>query len=98
MPKPYNAGTVRKGSPGIFVVTSTSEIGFICLAGKLGDRVDFLINDETYFLSLAENERRWQVFVQTPTGTRQVPVYEDAPEFLDLTVVVEDKDKRQLVN
>jgi len=66
MPKQYNAGTVRKGSPGIFVVTSRSEIGFICLAGKLGDRVDFLINDETYFLSLAENERRWQVFVQTP--------------------------------
>ena len=66
---------------------------------KLGEnQLDFQINDETYFLTLAENERRWQVSVSTPTGARAVPVYEDAPEFLDLTVVVEDKEKRQIVN
>ena len=60
--------------------------------------MDFQINEETYFLSLAENERRWEVFVSTPTGARSVPVYEDAPEFLDLTLVVGNKDKRDIVN
>ena len=60
--------------------------------------MDFQINDETYFVTLAENERRWLVSVSTPTGARTVPVYEDAPEFLDLSVVVEDKEKRQIIN
>jgi hypothetical protein len=60
--------------------------------------VDFQVNGETYFLSLAEDERRWLVFVSTPTGTRPVPVYVDVPEVEDLTVVVEDTQKREIPN
>jgi hypothetical protein len=60
--------------------------------------VDFQVNGETYFLSLAEDEARWLVFVSTPTGTRPVPVYEDAQEVEDLTLVVEDKRKREIPN
>ncbi len=60
--------------------------------------MDFQINDETYFLSLAENERQWLVFVETPSGTRQVPVYVDAPSSEELTLVLEDKDRRKIVN
>ena len=59
--------------------------------------MDFQVNGETYFLSLAEDERRWLVFVSTPTGARPVPVYEDAPDFEDLTVVV-DKVRRDILN
>ncbi len=58
--------------------------------------VDFQINDETYFVNL--DERRWQVHVSTPTGAREIPVYEDAPEFEDFTLVIEDKERRQIPN
>jgi hypothetical protein len=69
------------------------------VAGLLGGvEVDFQVNGETYFLSLAEDERQWLVFVSTPTGTRPVPVYVDVPEVEDLTVVVEDKQKREIPN
>jgi hypothetical protein len=42
--------------------------------------LDFQVNDETYFLSLADDERRWLVLLSTPTGARSIPVYVDAPE------------------
>jgi hypothetical protein len=60
--------------------------------------MDFQVNGETYFLSLAEDERQWLVLVSTPMGPRPVPVYEDGAEAEDLTVVVEDKDRRKIVN
>ena len=60
--------------------------------------LDFQVNGETYFVSLADDEGRWLVFVETPTGSRAIPVYADAPETEDLTVVVEDKDRRKIVN
>ena len=60
--------------------------------------MDFQINDETYFLSLAENQRRWEVFVSTPTGARPIPVYDDAADFDDLTLVVEDSERRKIPN
>jgi hypothetical protein len=60
--------------------------------------VDFQINGETYFVDLAENERRWEVMVSTPTGARSIPVYEDAPDFERLTIVVEDEKKRRIPN
>jgi hypothetical protein len=60
--------------------------------------MDFQVNGETYFLSLAEDERRWLVFVEGATGTRSVPVYVDGTEFEDLTLVIEDKDRREIVN
>jgi hypothetical protein len=49
-------------------------------------------------LSLAEDERRWLFFVETDRGTRPVPVYVDAPEFDDLKIVIEDKDRRKILN
>jgi len=60
--------------------------------------VDFQVNGETYFLSLAEDERRWLVFVESATGTRPVPVYVDVPESEDLKLVLEDKERRKIVN
>ncbi len=64
----------------------------------MGDKMDFQVNGETYFLSLAENERQWVVFVETAEGSRPVPVYVDGAEAEDLTVVVEDKERRRIVN
>jgi hypothetical protein len=56
------------------------------------------VNGETYFLSVAEDEREWLVFVATAEGSRPVPVYVDGAESEDLTVVVEDKERRKIVN
>ena len=61
-------------------------------------RVEFQVNGETYFLSLADDERRWLVFVDTDRGAQPVPVYVDAPEFDDFKVVVEDKERRKILN
>lgn len=63
-----------------------------------GGEVDFQVNGETYFLSLAEDERRWLVLVESATGTRDVPVYVDGSEFEDLKLVVEDKERRKILN
>ena len=60
--------------------------------------MNFQVNGETYFLSLADDERRWLVFVEDSTGTRRVPVYEDGPEFEDLKLVIEDKERRKILN
>jgi hypothetical protein len=60
--------------------------------------VDFQVNGETYFLSLAEDELRWLVFVSSVTGTRPVPVYVDGAESEDLKLVVEDKERRKILN
>jgi hypothetical protein len=60
--------------------------------------VDFQVNGETYFVSLADDERRWLVYVEGVAGTRHVPVYEDAPEFEDLKIVIEDKERRKILN
>jgi hypothetical protein len=60
--------------------------------------MDFQVNGETYFLSLAEDEARWLVFVQGAEGPRHVPVYVDEAESEDLKVVVEDKERRKIVN
>jgi hypothetical protein len=55
--------------------------------------VDFQINDDTYFLSLAEDERRWLVLVSTPTGARPIPVYVDMPESEPRFVVKDEKQR-----
>jgi len=60
--------------------------------------VDFQVNGETYFLSLAEDEARWLVFVEGVAGPRRVPVYVDEAELDDLKVVVEDKERRKILN
>ena len=60
--------------------------------------MNFQVNDQTYFIDLAEDAGQWLVFVDTPNGPWSVPVYEDAPAFEDVKVVVEDTDKRKIVN
>jgi hypothetical protein len=62
--------------------------------------LDFQVNNETYFIDLADEEGKWLVFAQTPTGVRRIPVYEDAParDDEDVKVVVEDRQRRKIVN
>jgi hypothetical protein len=60
--------------------------------------LDFQVNGETYFLSLAEDERRWLVFVESATGTRPIPVYVDVPESEDLTLVIDEEEGRKILN
>ena len=60
--------------------------------------MDFQVNNETYFLDLSDDERQWLVFAETPTGVRPIPVYVDAADFEDLTVVIEDKERRKILN
>jgi len=60
--------------------------------------VDFQVNGETYFLSLAEDERRWLLFVEGATGTRPVEVYVDGAESEDVKIVIEDKERRKILN
>jgi hypothetical protein len=59
--------------------------------------MDFQINGDTYFVDLAENHG-WEVLVSTPTGARSIPVYDDASDFEELTVVVQDERKRRILN
>ena len=60
--------------------------------------MDFQVNGETYFLSLAEDERRWLVFVESATGSRDVPVYVDEAETDYFKLVVDDKERRKILN
>lgn len=60
--------------------------------------MNFEVNEQTYFLDLSEDAGQWLVFVETPTGTRQIPVYMDASSSADRPVLVEDKKRTKLVN
>jgi len=60
--------------------------------------LDFQVHNETYYLSLAENERQWRLFVATENGARPVPVYVDAPEFAEVKILIEDDDTGKIVN
>ena len=60
--------------------------------------MNFEVNQQTYFLDLSEDARQWLVFVETPTGMRQVPVYEDVPTADVLPLLVEDSHKRKIIN
>lgn len=61
--------------------------------------MDFQLNNETYYIDLADEEGKWLVFAQTPTGVRRIPVYVDAPmPDEDLPVLVEDNKGRKIVN
>lgn len=55
--------------------------------------MDFQVQEQTYFLTLADDDKRWEVFVATPTGARPVPVYEDAERFGPLVVLQEEKQR-----
>jgi hypothetical protein len=64
-----------------------------------GIELDFQVNNETYFVDLADEEGKWLVFAQTPTGVRSIPVYIDAPiADENLSVLVEDNKGRKIVN
>lgn len=60
--------------------------------------MNFEVNEQTYFLDLSEDARRWLVFVEIPTGTRQIPVYVDANSTEEAPLLVEDGRKRKIVN
>jgi hypothetical protein len=58
-----------------------------------GGAMDFQVHEQTYFLNLAEDENRWEVMVETPTGAREVPVYVDAPKMKPILVLQEEKQR-----
>jgi len=60
--------------------------------------LDFQVNNETYFIDLADEEGKWLVFAETPTGVRRIPVYVDEPIADDQPVLVEDRHGRKIVN
>jgi hypothetical protein len=59
--------------------------------------MDFEINGDTYFVNLAENHG-WEVMLSTPTGARNIPVYDDVLDADDTIVVFEDERKRRIPN
>jgi hypothetical protein len=56
--------------------------------------MDFQVNEQTYFLSLAEDEKQWEVFVETPAGAMPIPVYVDAAELEPWVVVQGDRRRK----
>ena len=69
-----------------------------CLDFRGRIEVDFEVNGDPYFFSLAEDERQWLLFVEGERGTRPLSVYDDAPEFKSFAVVFEDKKKHRIPN
>ena len=64
-----------------------------------GNKLDFQVNSETYYLDLSDDERQWLVFAETDTGVRRIPVYVDAPiGHGDVPVLVDDNDGGDIVN
>jgi len=65
--------------------------------------MDFQVNDQTYFVSVGDDQDEWHVFVSTPDGARSIAVYNDAansedPTIEDTAILVEDKRRRKIVN
>jgi hypothetical protein len=60
--------------------------------------MDFQVNEQTYFVNLAEDEKQWEVFVATPAGAMSIPIYVDAAESEPVVVIQEEKRKRRLPN
>ncbi len=52
--------------------------------------MDFQVHEQTYFLGLAEDERRWLFFVSTPKGMRPIPIYVDAAGSEPFSVLQEE--------
>ena len=55
--------------------------------------MDFQVQEQTYFLTLADDDTRWEVLVETPTGARPVPVYVDAEKFGSVVVFPDEKQR-----
>jgi hypothetical protein len=60
--------------------------------------LNFEVNQQRYFLDLSEDARQWLVFVETASGMQPVPVYVDVPTSDVLPVLVEDGQRRKIVN
>ena len=45
---------------------------------KGGNKLQFRIKDQEYFLAFVEQEKRWYVFAPSPQGVHRIPVYVDA--------------------
>jgi hypothetical protein len=58
-----------------------------------GGKVDFQVNNETYFLNIGDNDGGWEVMVSTPSGPRQVPVYRDTRHARPLIVLEQEGDR-----
>ena len=43
-----------------------------------GEKLQFRIKDQDYFLAFVEQEKRWYIFAPTPEGVNRIPVYVDA--------------------
>jgi len=56
--------------------------------------MDFQVNEQTYFLSLAEDAKQWEVFVATPAGAMPIPVYVDAAESQPVVVVQRERRRK----
>jgi len=84
--------------PTAFAAGNCAQDDIVILGTSGGTNLDFQVNNETYFLDLSEDARQWHVFVETPTGTRRIPVYDDAVALEDVPVLVEDKTRRKIVN
>lgn len=75
-------------------LSKTSQFGY----DTRGNELDFQVNNETYFLDLSDDEKQWLVFAETPTGVRRIPVYVDESIADEMPVLVEDKNRRKIVN
>jgi hypothetical protein len=51
--------------------------------------MDFQVQEQTYFINLAEEG--WEVLVATPSGAMPIPVYVDAAEMRPIVVVQDEK-------
>jgi len=56
--------------------------------------MDFQVNEQTYFLGLAEDERRWLFFVSTPKGMQPIPIYVDATNS-ELPIILQEEEEKQ---
>jgi hypothetical protein len=55
--------------------------------------MDFQVNEQTYFVNLAEDEKQWEVFVSTPAGAMSIPIYVDAVELAPFVVLQGEKQR-----
>ena len=69
----------------------STRLRFLQRTEHRGIDMDFQVREQTYFLGLAEDERRWLFFVSTPQGMRPIPIYVDAPESESLVVLNDDR-------
>jgi hypothetical protein len=51
--------------------------------------MDFQVQEQTYFINLADDQ--WEVMVATPTGTMEIPVYVDAANSRPIVMLQEEK-------